>query len=145
MINLFISMPMRGKTHKEIIKTRYRAIARVKLKFPHEDITVINPLPFTSGERPLPVCCLADSLKRMTTADVIFFAQAWDIARGCRVEHFVACHYMPQILRVYESKQNHRKRSRSNVSPSDTFRNLFHPRRAIRSAMRHLHRLRLRH
>ena len=37
------------------------------------------------------------------------------------------------------------KRSRSNVSPSDTFRNLFHPRRAIRSAMRHLHRLRLRH
>ena len=37
------------------------------------------------------------------------------------------------------------KRSRSNVPPSDTFRNLFHPRRAIRSAMRHLHRPRLRH
>ena len=37
------------------------------------------------------------------------------------------------------------KRSRSNVSPSDTFRNLFHPRRVVRPAMRHLHRLRLRH
>ena len=110
MINLFISMPMRGKTHKEIAKTRYRAIARVKLKFPHEDITVINPLPFTSGKRHLPVCCLADSLKRMTTADVIFFAKDWEIARGCRVEHFVACHYMPQILRMYESKKKHREK-----------------------------------
>ena len=110
MINLFIAMPMRGKTHKEIINTRDRAIARVKLKFPHEDITVINPLPFTPGERHLPVCCLADSLKRMTTADVIFFAKGWNIARGCRVEHFVACHYMPQILRMYESKQNHREK-----------------------------------
>ena len=110
MINLFISMPMRGKTHKEIINTRYRAIARVKLKFPNEDISVINPLPFTSGERHLPVCCLADSLKRMTTAAVIFFAKGWDIARRCRVEQLVACHYMPQILRMYGSKQNHRKK-----------------------------------
>ena len=110
MINLFISMPMRGKTHKEIAKTRYRAIARVKLKFPYEDITVINPLPFTSGERPLPVYCLADSLKRMTTADVIFFAKDSEIARGCRVEQFVACHYMPHTLRMHESKQNHRQK-----------------------------------
>lgn len=110
MMNLFISMPMRGKTHKEIMNTRYRAIARVKSRFQNEDITVINPLPFTSGERPLPVCCLADSLKRMTTADIIFFAKGWDIARGCRVEQFVACHYMPQILRMYESKQRSRKR-----------------------------------
>ena len=46
----------------------------------------------------------------MTTADVIFFAKDWDIARGCRVEHFVACHYMPQILRMYESKQNYREK-----------------------------------
>jgi hypothetical protein len=103
MMSLFISMPMRGKTHKEIMNTRYRAIARVKSRFPNEDVTVINPLPFTSGERPLPVCCLADSLKRMTTADVIFFA------KDC-VEYFVACHYMPQILRMYESKQNYRKK-----------------------------------
>ena len=47
--------------------------------------------------------------------------------------------------RLIESRQNYRKRSRLNVSPSDTFRNLFHPRRAVWPAVWHLHRLRLRH
>lgn len=46
MMNLFISMPMRGKTHKEIIHTRYRAIARVKSRFPNEDITGTHTDPY---------------------------------------------------------------------------------------------------
>lgn len=46
---------------------------------------------------------------RLIDADALI-EKDWEIARGCRVEQFVACHYMPQILRMYESKQNCRRK-----------------------------------
>jgi len=88
---LFISQPMRGKTVEEITAARGKAVRTAK-KFLGENVEVINSIrPDAESRHPLD--CLADSLRLLATADVAFFAEGWNRARGCMIEHQCATEY----------------------------------------------------
>lgn len=99
-----ISQPMAGKTEQEIIDTRNRAIAKLE----GLGYEVVNTL-FTDewyseqsmrerGVEQIPLCFLAKSLENMSLCHAAFFAEGWENARGCRIEHEAAKAYGLTIL-----------------------------------------------
>lgn len=99
-----ISQPMAGKTEQEIIDTRNRAIASLECL----GYEVVNTL-FTDewyseksmrerGVEQIPLCFLAKSLENMSLCHAAFFAEGWENARGCRIEHEAAEAYGLTIL-----------------------------------------------
>lgn len=99
-----ISQPMAGKTEQEIIDTRNKAIAKLE----GLGYEVVNTL-FTDewysetamrerGVEQVPLCFLAKSLENMSLCHAAFFAEGWENARGCRIEHEAAEAYGLTIL-----------------------------------------------
>ena len=94
-----LSQPMAGKTDKEIIETREKAIAFLKEK----GYEIVNTL-FTDewysrekmeerGVVQIPLCFLAKSLENMSLCHAAYFCKGWEKARGCRIEHDAAVAY----------------------------------------------------
>ena len=101
-----LSQPMAGKTEKEIVETRERAIAALK----ERGYEIVNTL-FTDewysdeamkerGVVQIPLCFLAKSLENMSKCHVAYFCKGWQTARGCRIEHEAAKAY--GIAIIYE-------------------------------------------
>lgn len=96
MKKLFISQPMRGKTDEEILAVRAQAIQSAE-RVLEEEVEVIDSffkdavVPSTVLSRPL--WFLGESIKLMAKADVAYFAEGWEEARGCRIEHECAIEY----------------------------------------------------
>lgn len=99
-----ISQPMAGKTEQEIIEARNKAIAKLE----GLGYEVVNTL-FTDewysekamrerGVEQVPLCFLAKSLENMSLCHAAFFAEGWENARGCRIEHEAAMAYGLTIL-----------------------------------------------
>ena len=99
MKKLFISQPMKGKSENEIMKERESAIKRAELVI-GEEVEVIDSY-FTEDE-PQGVNSglwwLGKSLLLLATADIVYFAQGWDKARGCKIEHACAEEYGIRII-----------------------------------------------
>ena len=105
-----LSQPMAGKTDEEIVATREKAIAVLKEK----GYEIVNTL-FTDdwyskekmterGVVQIPLCFLAKSLENMSLCDAAYFCKGWENARGCRIEHEVACTYGLTV--IYEEGYN---------------------------------------
>lgn len=101
---IMISQPMAERTEEEIIGTRDRFIKYAN----KEGLQVINTL-FTDewynknsmedrGVIQIPICFLAKSLESMSKCDIVYFANDWKTARGCRIEHEVAKQYGMKII-----------------------------------------------
>ena len=99
-----LSQPMRGKTDKEIIETRNRAIKALEAA----GYEVVNTL-FTDewyskekmeerGVVQIPVCLLAKSIENMSLFHAVYFCKGWDRARGCILENEVAKAYGLDII-----------------------------------------------
>lgn len=99
-----ISQPMAGKTEQEIVETRNKAIEALETM----GYEVVNTL-FTDewyseknmrerGVEQIPLCFLAKSLENMSLCHAAFFAEGWEKARGCRIEHEAAEAYGLTIL-----------------------------------------------
>ena len=82
MKKLFISQPMRGKSDEEILAERKKAIELAQ-EMIGEPVEVIDSF---FQEAP------ADA-KPLSGADVAYFAQGWEDARGCAIEHDSALAY----------------------------------------------------
>ena len=104
-----LSQPMAGKTEKEIIDTRKRAVAELKKR----GYEIVNTL-FTDewysqqsmkqrGVVQIPLCFLAKSLENMSLCHAAYFCKGWENARGCRIEHEAAKAYGLEI--IYEEKE----------------------------------------
>ena len=102
-----LSQPMAGKTEKEIVETRERAIAALK----ERGYEIVNTL-FTDewysdeamkerGVVQIPLCFLAKSLENMSLCHAAYFCVGWEKARGCRIEHEAAKAYGLEI--IYEA------------------------------------------
>ena len=95
MTKIFISQPMRGKTDKEILSERNRAIKVIQETISEEDIEIIDN--FLKKEIPTRVneqlWYLGESLMILSTADIAYFVKGWDKARGCKIEHECAVQY----------------------------------------------------
>ncbi len=92
MKRLFISQPMNGRTDEEIKEERKKILQEVteQLKEPVEEIdSFFEKAPHDAQ----PLWFLAKSLELLSTADIAYFADGWENARGCRIEHECAKEY----------------------------------------------------
>lgn len=101
MKKLFISQPMNGKTDKEILKEREIAIARAK-EILEEDVEVIDSYFDTAPNDVTPLWYLGESIKMLSKADIVYFAEGWESARGCKIEYKCAIAYGIQMI-AYDS------------------------------------------
>lgn len=90
MKRLFISQPMRGKTNEEILAEREKAIVCAE-RYLGEKVEVIDS--FFEDYNGSPLEFLAKSIALLANADIAYFAEGWEKARGCRIEHECAVEY----------------------------------------------------
>lgn len=89
---LFISQPMRGKTKEEIMKEREEAISLARM-ITGDEFEVIDSYFEDAPEGAEPLWYLGKSLQLLSSADFAVFAEGWDKARGCKIEHECAEEY----------------------------------------------------
>lgn len=90
MTKIFISQPMNGKTTEEIENERNYIIGRLK---ENECVEIIDSFFKDEPYEALPLWYLGESIKLMSEADVVFFCNGWQTARGCQIEHDCALEY----------------------------------------------------
>lgn len=105
MKKLFISQPMRGKTDEEIIAVREKAIKSAE-ELIGEPVEVIDSFFQSAPVDEKPLWFLGKSLELLSTADVAYFAEGWNEARGCRIEHECAKEYNMDRIEEAKEKQN---------------------------------------
>lgn len=109
MKKLFISQPMRGKTDEELLAVRAQAIQSAE-RVLEEEVEVIDSffkdavVPSTVLSRPL--WFLGKSIKLLSGADVAYFADGWEDARGCKIEHECAVEYGITTIENYRRRRN---------------------------------------
>ena len=97
MKKLFISQPMKGKTDEEILQEREKAIKSAK-SYLGEDVEVIDSFFQDAPHDAKPLWFLGKSLELLSSADVAYFADDWENARGCKIEHQCAIEYGIAVL-----------------------------------------------
>lgn len=99
-MKIFISLPMNGKDKEDIDSALY--MAKKALEEHGLPINDVIDGRIGAGTRSQPhddyIKMLAKSLKLLADADLVFFADGWHHARGCRVEHLVAIEYGKAIM-----------------------------------------------
>ena len=105
MKKLFISLPMKDKTEKEIRKRMNYLKSLVELELGEEVIlidTFIKDEPDSEEINDIGLYFLGKSIEEMAYADIAIFANGWMKARGCKVEYKAAVEYGVKIL--YEDR-----------------------------------------
>lgn len=97
-MRLFISQPMKDKTNEEIKSERNRIINTVKERYQDEEIEVIDSFFENAPHNANSLWCLGESLKLLSTADIVYFAEGWENYRGCSIEHKCAMEYEINII-----------------------------------------------
>ena len=95
MPKIFISQPMNGKTNEEIKNKRDSIIDRLSTQFARENecVEIIDLFFKDKPYEASPLWYLGESIKLMSEADVVFFCNGWQTARGCQIEHDCALEY----------------------------------------------------
>lgn len=88
MKKVFISQPMNGKTDDEILTERQEIIEMAKEDL--KEIEVIDSFFIGAPHDAKPLWFLGKSFELLADADVAYFANGWQLARGCKLEH-AAC------------------------------------------------------
>lgn len=99
-----LSQPMGGKTDKEIVETRERAIKVLEAKG-YEVVNTLSTDEWYSHENmekrgvvQILLCFLAKSLEKMSLCHTVYFCKGWENARGCKIEHEAAVAYGLDII-----------------------------------------------
>ena len=102
-----ISQPMAGKTNKQILEQRDKAIKALK-DMGYEVVDSYFDDEWSKPENMekrgivnIPLCFLAKSLEKMSECDAVYFCEGWENTRGCNIEHGVAFAYGLKI--IYEN------------------------------------------
>lgn len=101
MVKLFISQPMRGKSPEEILRVREKAIESAK-QHCGEDVEVIESYfaDYNPENGCVPLKFLSKSIELLADADVAYFAEGWEEARGCKIEHTCAMEYGIDVIQT---------------------------------------------
>ena len=105
MKKLFVSLPMRGLSEREIRKRMNYLKSLVELELKEEVIlidTFIENEPDSKEINNIGLYFLGESIKELAYADIVIFANGWMKARGCKVEYKAAVEYGVKIL--YEDR-----------------------------------------
>lgn len=96
-MKVFLSQPMRGKTHEEIL-SNIREVQEFLTKYlDSTNIEIIESYsPKNKSKEPL--VALGDSIKMLANADLAVFLDDWNQYRGCIIEYHAAKIYeVPHI------------------------------------------------
>lgn len=97
MKKLFISQPMKGLTDEEIETERENAI-KAAVEIYGEELSVIDSFFKNAPATAKPLWFLGKSIELLSTADVAYFCNGWETARGCRIEHECADRYGIDVI-----------------------------------------------
>ena len=86
-MKVFISQPMRDKTDAEILQERYKAVDRIREKYPNEDIEILDSFFESAPHDAKPLWFLGKSFEVLSNADLAYFIGDWRNYRGCCMEH----------------------------------------------------------
>lgn len=92
MKKLFISQPMRGLSDTEILEAREKAIRLAQEKL-GEQVEVIDSFFQNTPIEAEPLWLLGKSIELLSVADVAYFGEGWENARGCKLEYQCATEY----------------------------------------------------
>ena len=99
-MKIMISQPMRGKSIEQVKSERIDIVnALENMGFEIIDTVFGNPIQNDENEA---INNLAESIKCIAKADIIYFMIGWEQSRGCRIEHEVAVQYGKKI--IYENQ-----------------------------------------
>lgn len=90
-MKVIISQPMRGKSLEQIQEERKGLIEDLEKQGYEVVDTILKEK--APAECDAPVYYLAKSIEIMSEVDGVVFMPGWENARGCRIEHQVACAY----------------------------------------------------
>lgn len=91
---------MKGKTDEEILRVREKAIKSAENML-GEPVEVIDSFFQSAPADARPLWFLGKSLELLATADVAYFANGWEEARGCRIENMCAIEYGIDVIEDY--------------------------------------------
>lgn len=97
MKRIFISQPMNDKTDDEIKLERQKIVDACVREY-GKDTEIIDSFFEGSPHDVKPAWFLGKSIELLSTADAVYFADGWNNARGCRIEHQVAVDYGIKII-----------------------------------------------
>lgn len=110
---IMISMPMGSnpnwrKRYKEI-KTKLESQGYEVAPLTYKEMFGKRPPDFIDGLecQHTPLLYMAHSFYRMCMCDTVYFAQGWEEARGCRIEHWAALDYGLKVM--YENDEDEEK------------------------------------
>ena len=96
-MKVFISQPMKDKTEKEILDQRKQITDYIQGKY--KNAKIIDSYVQTAPDEAYPIFFLGLSMQFLSQADLCIFAEGWEDARGCRIEHQVCEEYnIPRLL-----------------------------------------------
>ena len=90
-MKIFISQPMNGKTDEQIKMERDKVALKLLQQY-GENIEILDTI-FDLGEYTHPLVYLGKSIEVLSQADLAYFMEGWDKARGCIAEYFCATRY----------------------------------------------------
>lgn len=101
MKKLFVSLPMRGLSEREI-KQRMKYLKALVENDLNEEVILIDTFikdePDSKEINNIGLYFLGKSIEEMAYADIVIFADGWKEARGCKVEYSAAIEYGLKIL-----------------------------------------------
>lgn len=96
-MKIFLSQPMRGKTHEEILSS-IREVQEFLTKYLDSTNVEIIESYSPNNKSKEPLVALGDSIKMLAQADLAVFLNDWNQYRGCIIEHHTAKIYeIPHI------------------------------------------------
>lgn len=96
-MKVFLSQPMRGKTHEEILSS-IREVQEFLTKYLDSTNVEIIESYSPRNKNKEPLVALGDSIKDLSKADLVVFLNDWNQYRGCIIEHHTAKIYeIPHI------------------------------------------------
>ena len=93
MKKVFVSMPMRGRSEKEILAGQDRVLNLLNFGESEPRYELADSYLGKSHVEHTPLENLGESLRRMANVDLVVSADGWEDARGCRIEHTCAKEY----------------------------------------------------
>lgn len=106
-MQVFVSLPMRGKTEEEILSEIERVKRKLEQKFKHEEIEIVDSyLPnYNPVEKHPGLKFLSKSLLYLDKADLAYFVKGFRQARGCLIEYEAAESYGIENIIVEENEE----------------------------------------
>ena len=100
-MKIFISIPMNGQNEQELRDAMERIRASVEAKV-GESVEICN---WIDEDLETPFDYIAESIRRMKQADIVYFASGWRGARGCVIECSLAIRYVNRSKIMFEDDQ----------------------------------------